>query len=135
MSLFGSGDRGAASYWTRRASPRTIGRLHDPSSIIPAPMKINLSGSRSLAISAIAGLFGWMIASSDSSDMARYHTMSKDAIVAELASKQTSTAASLTISLFIVLGIVVAVDVLTGFFDAAWRRISPDQDGSAPPTA
>jgi hypothetical protein len=97
-------------------------------------MKINLSGPRSLAISVVAGLFGWLIAANDAADVVRYNTMSKDAIVAELTKKQIGMASSLTFSLVFILGLVVAVDVLTEFFDAVWRRIGPEQGGSPPLT-
>lgn len=99
-------------------------------------MKVSLSGSRSLAISVIAGVFGWMIVANDSHDTAHYQAMSKDAIIAELASKHehVSAAGMLTFCLILILGIVVGVDVLTNFFDAIWRRIGLAPDGSAPPT-
>ena len=96
-------------------------------------MKINLSGTRSLAISVMAGLFAMLVLAGNK-DEAHYQAMSKDAIVAEIASKHNSPAGALTVSLFIVLAMVVGVDALTGLFDAVWRRISPGQDGSPPLT-
>jgi hypothetical protein len=97
-------------------------------------MKISLSGSRSLAISVIAGLFGWMIIANDSRDPSHYQAMSKDAIIAELTSKHIGAAGMLTFCLILILAIVVGVDVLTNFFDAIWQRIGLPPDGSTPPT-
>ena len=92
-------------------------------------MKINFSGPRSLAVSVMAGLFSLLVLTGNN-DEAHYRAMSKDAIVAELVSKHSSPAGALSVSLIMVLAMVVGVDVLTGFFDAVWRRIRPGEDGS-----
>ncbi len=98
-------------------------------------MKLSLSGSRSLATAIIGVLFGWAFGGNDAATLARYQKMTKDAIVADLASKQSSIPMSLFASLLIILLLVVAVDVLTSAFDALGRRIGVAPDGSAPPIA
>jgi len=131
--LFGSVRRYAAFYLVR-AIRLAIGRSR-PSSITPASMKINFSGPRSLAVSVMAGLFSLLVLAGNN-DEAHYRAMSKDAIVAELVSKHNSPAGAVSVSLIMVLAMVVGVDVLTGFFDAAWRRMRPGEDGSPlPPQA
>jgi len=96
-------------------------------------MKFSLSGSRTLAVSIIAALFSWAFGRSDTAAVvARYQKMSKDAIIAQIASKHTSAVEYLSFSLFFAFGIVVAVDLLTRVFDALGRRIAATPDGSSP---
>ena len=64
--------------------------------------------------------------------LARYQKMSKDAIIAQIASKHTSAVEYLSFSLFFTISIVVAVDLLTRVFDALGRRIGVAPDGSPP---
>jgi len=95
-------------------------------------MKLSLSGSRTLAVSIIAALFSWTFGRSDTAVLARYQKMSKDAIIAQIASKHTSAVEYLSFSLFFTISIVVAVDLLTRVFDALGRRIGVAPDGSPP---
>ena len=95
-------------------------------------MKLSLSGSRTLAIAIIAALFGWAFGGSDTAVLARYQKMSRDAIIADIASRHTSAVGYLSVSIIITLGIVVGVDLLTRVFDALGRRIGVAPDGSPP---
>lgn len=95
-------------------------------------MKLSLSGSRTLAVSIIGALFAWAFGGNDTAVLARYQKMSKDAIIAEIASKHTSAVGYLSVSIIITLGIVVSVDLLTRVFDALGRRIGVAPDASAP---
>ena len=95
-------------------------------------MKLSLSGSRTLAVSIVAALFSWTFGRSDTTVPARYHKMSKDAILADIASKHNSAVEYLSFSLFFAISIVVAVDLLTRVFDALGRRIGAAPDGSPP---
>jgi len=113
--VIGGGRGGAAFYWSL--------------------MKISFSGSRTLATAIVAVLFGWAFSGNDAATLARYQKMTKDAVVADIASKHTSAAAMLAGCLIIILLIVVAVEVLTHAFDALGRRIGVTPNGSAPPTA
>ena len=87
---------------------------------------IRLSGPRCLAISVVGTLFGWWSNASSVGDMARYRTLSHDALIAELASHNDGVlSTSITGGLIVVLGVVVVVDVLARFFGAVWLRIEP----------
>ena len=87
---------------------------------------INLSGARCLAISLAGAVLGWWIALGEPSKLAHYKSLSHDALLAELTrSHSGNIAPDLIAGVFFVGGAVIAVDVLTRFFDAVWARISP----------
>ena len=117
----------AAPPTSRYTSPRT------PLPGLFPSMKLSLSGSRTLAVSIIAALFSWAFGRSDTAAVvARYQKLSKDAILAQIASRHTSAVGYLSASLFFTISIVVGVDLLTRAFDALGRRIGVASDGSAP---
>jgi hypothetical protein len=100
---------------------------------------IRLSGARCLAMSLVGALLGWWASVDDLSTMTHYRALSHDALMTELAQTndgQVST--SIMGGLFLVIAIVLLVDVLSRFFDAAWLRIDlPRGEGpnSTPPAA
>jgi hypothetical protein len=87
---------------------------------------IELSGPRCLAMSVVGVVLGWLTSLDSLSTMTHYRALSHDALLSELAEKndgQLST--NIMGALFIVVALVIAVDVLTRFFEALWRRIEP----------
>ena len=96
---------------------------------------IRLSGARCLAMSVVGGLLGWWISLDEVTTMTHYRGLTHDALIQELAQRNDGNVnSSVTGGLFLVVAVVVAVDVLTRFFEAVWRRIEPDAPaGTAPP--
>lgn len=93
---------------------------------------IQLSGPRCLAMSVVGTLFGWWMSVDDVAIMAHYRSLSHDALLLELAKKNDgSLSTSIMGSLFVIAGIVIAVDVLTRFFEVLWKRLErSDASGS-----
>lgn len=103
-------------------------------------MALTLSGPRTLAISTVSGAFAWFIVATDASarttNQVKYQSMTREAIIADLASEEeTDTAATLAGALIIVLGVVVAVDGLTNLYDGIWRKLNPSPGNTPPPAA
>jgi hypothetical protein len=93
---------------------------------------IHLSGARSLAISAVALAFGWVMNGNEASTLAHYQSLSHDALLAELASKYDShLSTNLIGALVLVFVVVLAVDLLTALFDRVWARLG-GPGGAAP---
>lgn len=100
---------------------------------------IQLSGPRCLAMSVVGILFGWWASMNDVAVMVHYRALSHDALLSELAKKNDgSLGKGIVGALFVIAIIVIAVDVLTKFFEAIWKRIEPSrpsQPNSTPETA
>lgn len=95
---------------------------------------IRLSGPRCLAMSVVGALLGWWISLSDVDTMTHYRGLTHDALIQELAQRNDgNVSTSITGGLVLVVSVVVAVDVMTRFFDAVWRRIEPNGPGPGTP--
>lgn len=77
-------------------------------------------------MSAVGVLLGWFSGLDSTSTMAHYRGLSHDALLAELAEKNDGQlGTNIMGALFVVIAIVIAVNLLTRFFEAIWRRIEP----------
>jgi hypothetical protein len=94
---------------------------------------VELTGPRCLAMSVVGVVLGWLINLDTSSTMNHYRALSHDALLSELA-KQNDGQLSTNImgALFVVAAMVIAVDLLTRFFEALWRRIEPPRPAGPP---
>src|SRR4051812_4686271 len=87
---------------------------------------VELTGPRCLAMSVVGVLLGWLINIDSSSTMTHYRSLSHDALLSELAKQNDGQlGTSIVGALFVVAALVIAVDLLTRFFEALWRRIEP----------
>jgi hypothetical protein len=92
---------------------------------------IHITGARALAMSVVAVPFGWWIATNSAASMARYRTLSHEALLTELASESsTSIPEGIAGALFAVVAVTIAVDVVTHFFSVIWKRIGPAREPS-----
>ena len=93
---------------------------------------IRLSGPRCMAMTVAGVLLGWWSNTSSVTGMAHYRNLSHEELLTELASTNDGAlSTSIMGGLFVVIGIVLLVDVLTRFFRALWHRIEPPGAHSA----
>ena len=101
---------------------------------------ISISGARALAMTTLAVPMGWWLAADSETTIAHYRSLTHDELLKELASNnETSVAVGIAATLFIVLAITVAMDLLTRFYSAIWARIGGPEtpgpfSGSGPET-
>ena len=95
-------------------------------------MTVNISGARALAMSAVALPLGWLISLDGASTMEHYRSLTHEALLQDLATNaESGVSAGIAGAVVFVVGVTIAVDVLTYFFAAIWSRIGPVRD-SAP---
>jgi membrane protein required for beta-lactamase induction len=91
---------------------------------------LNVSGSRWLAIGCVATVLGAWTSSLEPGRLAHYRSLSREALMAELAEKHAGRLSSgVPGALLVVCIVVFAVDLLSFLFDETWCRLRP-----APPT-
>ena len=117
-----------------RKAQRREGREGEKLAEVDVPDSVVDQRRFGMAMTVAGVLLGWWSNTSGVSGMAHYQALSHEELLSELASTNDGVlSTSIMGGLFVVMGIVLTVDVLTRFFRALWHRIEPPGEATSIP--